>query len=304
MNNLKNDQKQIYINLSGGLANQIFQYAFGESLRKEYDKDVFYCADYIANPLTGNYHKTNIYDSFDLDKKYFLDEGQVKAVFGPFFTPFNRKILNKIKILNFKNLYFQDEIENKMPNSSCINSRKYFHGYWQHQKFFSHSIETIQKLKFKINENLEFNKVKKFILKDEKNVFLHFRRGDYVKHKNASNLLGVVSESYYLKAINHLDNNRSLNYVVFSDDQSFAKDFCKKHLANYIVSPSWGRGNDHYDLFLMSLCRNAIIANSTFSWWGAYLGEKLNVYYPRPWYLDKHKRELDLSLSNWKVMDR
>ena len=69
---MKNDQKQIYINLSGGLANQIFQYAFGESLRKEYDKDVFYCADYIANPLTGNYHKTNIYDSFDLDKKYFL----------------------------------------------------------------------------------------------------------------------------------------------------------------------------------------------------------------------------------------
>lgn len=114
-------------------------------------------------------------------------------------------------------------------------------------------------------------------------VFLHVRRGDYYSPRYIKKLGGTCPLDYYEKAINHvLNKNKNVVFFVFSDDIEWVKQ--NLHIPSPVYV-DWNKGlNSYIDMYLMSNCKYAIIANSTFSYWGAKLGRKKEiVIYPTKW---------------------
>ena len=151
---------------------------------------------------------------------------------------------------------------------------KYYDGYWQNYKYFiEYKNEILEAFRFKMPIN-EQSKLLAEELKNKSNtISLHVRRGDYLKAKNYAGLCGL---EYYKKAIAHiLANTQSPSFYIFSDDIEWCKENISPLLGNneykYI---DFNRGCDSpLDMMLMSLCHHNIIANSSFSWWGAFLNK-------------------------------
>ena len=115
--------------------------------------------------------------------------------------------------------------------------------------------------------------------KDER-VAIHIRRGDYITtHKNF--YVNLIDDGYYARAMEHFPNER---FLVFSDDI----EWCKKVFKDLPCDFSEGKSVEE-DLKLMSGCKGVIMANSSLSWWGAYLGSG-QVIYPKKWFKDGVQR--------------
>lgn len=167
------------------------------------------------------------------------------------------------------------------------NQDYYFDGYWQNKKY-------LFKVESKIKEELVPTEYEKGILYtkypflQEECVSLHVRRSDYL---NLPNHYYTLDKEYYQNAIDLVGRDKKI--VVFSDDI----DWCKANFGNveYISAPS------HIDLYAMSLCSHNIIANSTFSFWGAFLNQNKNkkVVAPKNWF----KKDYSLLISDFKNED-
>lgn len=129
-------------------------------------------------------------------------------------------------------------------------------------------------------------------------VFIHVRRGDYLKDRNIDIFGNVCTKDYYEKAFAEIESKiEDPQYFIFSNDIEWIE--ANFNIPNaHIVS--WNQGADSYlDLYLMCHCKNAIIANSTFSYWGAYLVTDKNVVvYPKKWY-NSGVEAPDIAPSNW-----
>jgi hypothetical protein len=166
-------------------------------------------------------------------------------------------------------------------------------GYFQSEKYFINYKKEIKDL-FKIDDETNF-----FLLKKYSNIIsldtcsIHVRRGDYLKFPNIHPTQNI---EYYNKAVGYIGENK--HYLIFSDDI----EWCKNNL-NFIKNKTFIFGNsDFQDLYLMSLCKNNIIANSTFSWWGAWLNNYKNkvVVAPELWFGNEvNYNTYDLIPNNW-----
>lgn len=146
-------------------------------------------------------------------------------------------------------------------------------GYFQSYKYFEHCKGTIKE-QFTFKAEFVEEVKNKFRWSDEKKkIAIHVRRGDYVNNQAHFNL----SMKYYIRAIEKIPNWQECQIIVFSDDQQF----CEWHL-QCLPNVCFSYLNEIEDLCLMTLCNHFIIANSSFSWWGAYLGEKKGSIIVRP----------------------
>jgi len=167
-------------------------------------------------------------------------------------------------------------------------------GYFQSEKYFLKHREELIKL-FSIddfNKNLLGEKYNHIDF--ENSCSIHVRRGDYLNHINIHPILSI---DYYQKCV---DEILSENILIFSDDILWCKENLRFHDKNVIFI----EGNtDYNDLWLMSMCRENIIANSTFSWWGAWLNNNENkkVFAPKIWF-GSHSNHItdDLIPIEWK----
>ena len=168
------------------------------------------------------------------------------------------------------------EDKNIIKNSANLNPNTYFVGYFQHLNCFSH-IEQIIRKEFTLKSPLSNanQKLKERILSTPNATFLHIRRGDYMQLSNFIKL-GCGYYNGALRAI--LARVEKPHIFVFSDDKIFAKKYLLKCLDSTLVRKAeWEfmEGNDEsnaiQEMELMRSCKHAIIANSTFSWWAAYL---------------------------------
>jgi len=130
---------------------------------------------------------------------------------------------------------------------------------------------------------------------------IHIRRGDYTSNVN-SNIHGTCSLEYYKKATEYMQNKyKDIYYYIFSDDITWVKENLKLENAVYIESEE--KRIPHEDIYLMSLCSNNIIANSSFSWWGTWLNNNLNktVIAPKRWFEDNklHAQSQDIVCDSW-----
>lgn len=284
----------IIVRVIGGLGNQIFQYAFYMYLKTKYN-------DVKAD--ISDFERYKLHNGFMLQK-----------VFGIELDIVNEKEIRNIKDLAFStNKYYLAKARNKLlgkkkshifENEFKFNIIKelrdvYLSGYWHNLKYIRNISNSLKdNLKF----NISLNQVNKNILdniQDFNSISIHVRRGDYLKNKNYN----VLNSKYYLDAINNISKiiHKPIFYV-FSDDMAWTKkNICGENV-RYITE---NIGADSYiDMFLMKKCKHNIIANSTFSWWAAYLNNNPNkiVILPKTWYNDyyKNKRILyKLIPDNW-----
>lgn len=253
----------IHILIKGGLGNQLFQYAVGRVLSEKYGGKLRLIESLKINPK-------NTYRKFKL-----LEMNLNYTKFNYFYFLFH-KYTRKIQIIKeVKNFKYQ---EIKILTKDIL-----LDGYWQSHKYFN------QHKLFLYNEffkNLKLKKeYKKYLSKfDLKNsVALHVRRGDYVTNFNASKFHGVLDINYYMSAINFFKNKGShCNFFIFSDDIIW----CKKKLNfDNIIFIDEKNSDEIQEMKLMSLFSNFIIANSSFSWWPAFLSINHNkvVVSPKNW---------------------
>jgi len=237
----------------GGLGNQLFQYAYYSYLYRKYKK--------ITYIYVGNSH-----NGFELTKYFEVQNfNRAHLVFEKLFRLIKKCYMHNIKFL------WSDE------NSDSVSL--YSYGYWLNKKFLSNEIIEFKKFTLMPRNLNVFN-----LIKAKNSVSIHIRRGDYLLPQFYNIFGNICTPQYYEKAIEivkeRIDN---ICYFIFSDDISWAKENIK--LENMIFI-DWNTGNDSiYDMFLMSKCKVNIIANSTFSFWAAYLNDSSQiVIYPKIWY--------------------
>jgi hypothetical protein len=280
----------ITIRINGGLGNQMFQYATAKYLTFKCNTEVFLDID-----------EFNVYKlrKFELDK-YNLEYAIIKEK-----NVSSQKVLNPnssfIKILKIfrleklvKNYYFERNLlfDKKVLKLSDGN---YLEGFFQCEKYF-YNIRQVLLKEFTLKEELsEYSRnIKEKLEKKNKNkkVSLHIRRGDYISNNTTNIVHGLCDIDYYNNAISYLNNKLEIfDIYVFSDDLLWAKENLQYKNIYFIENET--KRPAHEDIYLMSLCDCNIIANSSFSWWGAWLNQNKEkiVIAPKKWFSDSKMQE-------------
>lgn len=284
----------IEITLKGGLGNQLFQYALGRHLALIHNTTLELDVTNLARDPLRSYRL----DSFNLPEKISIKgppQANQNNIFSPFFAKFFTANRSREKfILNEKYFDFDPEI------LKCRDNIK-LDGYWQSEKYFK-GIEDIIKadltLRLPLPNNLCEIKQK---IQNTNSVSIHVRRGDYVSNPTTNAYHGVCSIEWYQDAVaNILESITEPHFFVFSDDYEWAKSNIKLNAPTTYIEPSTN-GNEAFDLILMSCCRHNIIANSSFSWWAAWLNRNSSkkVIAPKKWFLGAEHETNDLIPDVW-----
>lgn len=270
----------IIIELAGGLGNQMFQYAFGLRLAIERNTVVETNSFLLTNKLLSVLRQYT-YRRFEL------------SVFG--ITKPNSSPADLIQaILPFQpgSTLLREPDAGSLPSLPPLAvERVVCLGYWQSEQYFK-SAESAVREKFIFRQPVsDFTQcLTELILKTRHSVFVHIRRGDYVTNAGASRHHGVCSPDYYRQALAYVRTRvENPHFYVFSDDLAWVRQELGS-LLNPATYVDGNRGVDSWqDMFLMSKCRHAILANSSFSWWGAWLNPELEriVVAPRHWFVAK-----------------
>ena len=183
-----------------------------------------------------------------------------------------------------------------------LKANVYLVGYWQTEKYFT-SIENIIRNDFLFKDAPdEVNRKMLAEIDSSSSVCIHVRHGDNASPKTLKH--GILPLSYYYKAIKDLMKTvKSPHFYVFSDDTQWVKENLRLDFPSTFVSHN-GDEKNYEDLRLMSHCKHHITGNSTFSWWGAWLGKKPRqlVYAPKRYFLQIDP-PLDLYPASWKLIE-
>lgn len=280
------------IAIKGGLGNQLFQYAFGRYLSVK-------TGDVVRIDNGISCHKQDTYRKYTLDKfnitLNLATLGEIKK--NKYYFQIIRRIWHGIKSRIFK-------IHNLGWDEKILTSKiKYFDGYWQSYKYLDPIRDILLKEITLKNPLTEGNLVWKGIInKAENSVSLHVRRGDYVQNPKTNAYHGTCDMEYYKKALEKVAqilNSKNIEIFVFSDDIEWARHNLKFPYQTYFISNP--AALDYEEMYLMSLCKHNIIANSTFSWWGAWLNQNPSkiVIGPKQWLKNKTADELDILPKEW-----
>lgn len=277
----------IFVRISGGLGNQMFQYAAAYSKAREYDYELV-----LDNTeLISDINLKNTDREFELNylninsRTINIQDYQMISVptSGLLYRLLRKASLYiKIPFLNYirETSFSFDKIINRTRKYSYID------GNWQSEKYFLNCRDDLRK-QFIITDFAHANQKIIEKMKDVESVAIHIRRGDYLTNPNANKVHGVCPISYYKRAIADLrEKKTNLQFFVFSDDPQWAKE--NLAIEKDIIFIDHNTGDRSYlDMQLMINCRNHIIANSSFSWWGAWLSDDINkyVYAPKKWFL-------------------
>ena len=284
------------INISGGLGNQMFQYAFLLAMREATgDECLMDVSKYGTYKLHNGFELAEV---FNISARCATKE-ELKRV-TRYTTNYKlsriyRKFLPKKKTEVVEPMSSREYMPNIFKNAK---GDLFYEGIWQNEKYFSH-VRPLMLKEFTFRtplSKLTSDAIDKFTQKTT--VSIHVRRGDYLKHKNYIGLCGI---DYYTAAIAHVKAKygKNVQFAIFSNDLSWCHDNLLPLIDGYeYMMVDWNEGVESYnDIRLMSACQVNIIANSSFSWWAAYLNQNENkeIIAPEKWtnMPVKFKRQLD-----------
>jgi len=271
----------IIINLTGGLGNQMFQYAFGKTIAIKHNTDLKL---HFTNALLNTQRSYQL-DIFNISSSVATNKDLKKLGI------IQNRIVNRLQYLldeRYRIQFNKHIVTQKFPycfdpKYLTIKDDSYIQGNWSDENYFIEIKDIIRK---------EFTSKKKLDEKNQKilkhiqethSVSIHVRRGDYITNKANAQTFGFIGLHYYVNAIEKINKTVSNPvFFVFSDDILW----CKANLTpltNNIHYIDHNKGKDAYkDLLLMSACKHNIIANSTFSWWGGWLNTNSNKIVIKP----------------------
>lgn len=260
------------VNILGGLGNQMFEYAMYLALKDAHpQEEIKVCTRSFGGYGLHNGLEIQRIFGVDLPEASLWDLAKVAYPFFNYKTwQVMRHFLPKRKSMTRGGFDIPFDYSQVTREDSC-----YYEGYWQNEgnfkKIRSKILETYSFPEFTDEENLQLAER----LKTANAASCHVRRGDYLKQPN----MCVCTPNYYAHAITKM--NEMVNpdlYVIFSDDIQW----CKENLSELIgerevVFVDWNKGEQSFrDIHLMTLCKHNIIANSSFSWWAAWLNQNEN----------------------------
>lgn len=269
------------VNILGGLGNQMFEYAMYLALKDAHpEEDIKVC--------TRSFSGYGLHNGLEIQRIFGVELPEASLwelckMAYPFFNYKTYQImfhwLPKRKSMTqgtTQDFFNFDEVTRE--------GSAYYDGYWQNEKFFKHIREKmLQSYSFpnfhdKKNEQLAGKLI------GENTVSIHIRRGDYLKEP----IWCVCTPEYYFNGIDYLKKKEKIELLcVFSDDIPWCKENLKGLTADIEVEyVDWNKGEQSFrDMQLMTYCKHNIIANSSFSWWGAWLGQRDGkiVIAPKVW---------------------
>lgn len=291
----------IIIKISGGLGNQLFQYALAKSL--EDIKKLKVKIDVSNFKIVSGVTKRNFcLDKFNITLQT-AEAIDFKNIGVPY--PLSKNKINKLmfKVQEFfrtkskKKVLIEHDLNYKKSIFNTIDNR-YICGSWTSPKYFYNvKNDLIKEIKpnFKMSNSLKETLIQ---IKRNNSVSIHIRRGDYIKYQHKFEILSL---DYYKKAIEIIKNKiKDPLFFIFSDDITYVKENFKNFFNKNIIYVSDNKFNDYEELWLMKSCKNNIIANSTFSWWAAWLNQNPNKIIIAPSkYRSDNKSIDDLIPESW-----
>ena len=247
--------------------------------------------------------ENNNYDFFVPPSKYFYEKNKYLNKFYRKLTGYDYQNHLLFKYFQMKtvpksNIKFSKFKESQKPFSHMFDEQLFnncsdntqINGFYQSPKYFMNVEETIRE-DFKFKKQIS-NKGNKLFEDFQTTCSIHIRRGDYLTNPNHF----ALDLDYYYESIELVGTNSK--FAVFTDDLNWFKsiEFFKKK--NFILFSELTNESTILDLYLMSLCKNHIISNSTFSWWGAWLSKPDKVLYPINWFKDG-RSSADIPCKDW-----
>jgi len=289
----------IIVKLIGGLGNQLFQYAAGRRLASihnaELKLDVSGFKTYKLHAYSLNHFHITALEASDVEIEALKDP-EPRSLVG--------KITERFKQygLASRNPHYIKEPKSGL-DTTILNLPDNVHldGYWQSEKYFK-DIEAVIRREYTLRYPLteKSQEVAKKIKKIESAVAIHVRRADYINSSNQQ-IYETLGSCYYKKALEIITEKiSSPSFFIFSDDIIWARENFKLNFPTTFMDFN-GVGRNYEDLHLMSLCKHQIIANSSFSWWGAWLNENKNktVIAPEFWLRGVEAIEEERYPTNW-----
>lgn len=284
----------IIVRLIGGLGNQLFQYALARRLSLLHDVPLKLDISQFETCKPRRYGL----NAFNIIEDYATEDDIVR-IKGKGFASFRRL---KDKLLPYyKRSYVYEHSFCFDPNILKSPKNVYLAGYWQSERYFK-DIEDIIRREFtvKIKPDAINERTIEYI-NGVNAVSLHIRRADYASDEAINQLHGTCTLAYYQQAVEIMERKiSSPHFIVFSDDILWAKENIMLEYPTMFIFHN-GAAKDFEDLRLMIQCKHHIIANSTFSWWGAWLNEKYDkiVITPKKWLNDESRDTKDLIPEGW-----
>lgn len=292
----------IIVRLSGGMGNQMFQYAHGRILSLKYNVILKIDTTFLDHRIKmPHFIRPNFsFRNFDLDvfniqieiaKPYEISFWNRPILFGPIMLIIDA-FLRKLAFLPGweKKYSFNKE-------ALQFGSNTYLEGFWQSEKYFSNITSTIRQDFILKNPISETTKKMQDDIKDTNSICVHLRRAH-----GGGDFHTKYDMTYYESGIKYITEKKKIDKIfVFSDDIEWCKENIKFDISTIFVdNDSAGvKGEGH--LYLMSLCQNFVIPNSTFSWWGAWLSvnpDKI-VVAPKNLFTNENINNKDLIPDSW-----
>lgn len=290
--------------LRGGLGNQMFQYAIGLSLAKKNNTalalDTVFLNDRLPRPRFT--YRTYDLDIFTIKPQFTRISEFSNAVPLPgVWLGLDFAMTGATFLLGDRTVIREKQEGSFDPAVLNAPRSVFLWGRWQSEKYFRRaSSEVRDAFQFRIPLEAEAAVLAKEVQKTNA-ISVHVRRGDYATFKNVLSHMGSTDLAYYRRALSYIAtrvNNPS--FFVFSDDIEWCKKKMPQDFPLTFVDPASAGFKGGFHLQLMSLCKHHIIANSTFSWWGAWLDRNPQkiVVAPRRWYADARKGD-DIVPERW-----
>jgi len=284
----------ICVRLSGGLGNQMFQYACGKALANKFNTKLILDTTFLEKKSPNAKHTLR-----DYELGIFLPPNNILSASEKIQCRFLYLIRTYYKLRQYVGTSTFNSKKFIIENSAVSYDRRIekmskhcmLIGNWQNEKYFSEVNNLItERFSFKLTLD-KLNSDRSNRILNSNSISIHIRRGDYVENPGTNKTHGVCSLEYYKSAI-RLIMERVGNpvFFIFSDDLKWARENLKVHESHEYISGNI-EGESYIDMQLMSLCKHNIIANSTFSWWGAWLNQnpKKIVIAPKQWFANDTK---------------
>lgn len=298
----------IVVRLMGGLGNQMFQYATAKAMALRTDNELALDASLLGPPALSQ-RPDPIIRHFDLDV-FALPERFATAVEVALFNGHPCSYLLKLAhhVARWTNRFplfiqsgnkFHEELLRRAPGNVCLVGR------WQSEDYFDDHRDTIRKaFSFRSLEIPSNARQIALQISNEESVVIQTRRQDYVTHPVYSRCLGALTDQYYFDAVDLMRSklrNPKLRIYVGGDDMQWCADTFGRIENTALLSQEQSKQGYCSHLWLLSHFQNHIISNSTYAWWGAWLGERQNsvIVAPAQWSRDVEQTPARLVPSRW-----
>ena len=281
----------IILQIQGGLGNQMFQYATGRTIALNNKTRLKWDLSLLENDINKRRFRL---DQFNINASN-INGLEKKLIYSKnsFYKALRKRVFNITKVV-------EDFPASYNKALSSIKGNVILNGFWQFEDYFKDIRQRlIRELTIK-KDPTPRNSAYIEQIQSENSVAIHFRRGDYVSNNTSNAFHGVCPLDYYLNAINCLKHQlKNLSFFIFSDDPEWVKTTLKIPDKTSFIDHN--RSDEPEDFRLMVHCKHHIIANSSFSWWGAWLctNPDRRVIAPKQWFRDKLANENHILPKDW-----